>query len=196
MPRPEIYPAPQAVTYGQSFTISSPQANGFLAAGRVTLVRLSSVTHSFNMNQRFLELTPLDGKNGLIYLQAPTNPNLCPPGHYMLFTVDGSGTPSQASIIKIDNNTCPSLSLTSSMPGINPNACDQIVEFTVTGGSLSSTYTWTVNGSAFATPANQTTMQVSASTSAPTVQVSVAVGSAGCGASATVTIYFPGYPQP
>ena len=77
--RPEIASAPQAITYGQDFQIASPDAGNILPSGRVTLVRLSSITHSFNMNQRFLELIPLSAKNGEVYLKAPGDKNLCPP---------------------------------------------------------------------------------------------------------------------
>ena len=80
--RPEISSAPKAVAYGQTFTITGPQTSSFLPAGRVTLVRLSSVTHAFNMNQRFLELTPTAGPTAnQLTLTAPGNRNVCPPGH-------------------------------------------------------------------------------------------------------------------
>jgi galactose oxidase len=32
---------------------------------------------------------------------APANGNLCPPGHYMLFILNGSGVPSVAKMIRV-----------------------------------------------------------------------------------------------
>ena len=68
--RPTISYAPQALAYGQTFTVTSSNA---ATVARATLVRLSSVTHSFNMNQRFLELTPTyySSQPGQLSLVAP-----------------------------------------------------------------------------------------------------------------------------
>ena len=51
--RPHISLAPVAVAYNTSFTVTSPNA---ATIARATWVRLSSVTHAFNMNQRFMDL--------------------------------------------------------------------------------------------------------------------------------------------
>jgi hypothetical protein len=65
-------------------------------------VRLSSVTHSFNQNQRFNDLTATISRGGGgLYLTTPTNGNLCPPGHYMLFLLNDQGVPSVAHIIQV-----------------------------------------------------------------------------------------------
>ena len=50
-PRPTITAAPNAVTYGQSFTLNTPDA---ASISQVTLLRLGSVTHAFDMDQRIL----------------------------------------------------------------------------------------------------------------------------------------------
>ena len=192
LPRPEISSAPQAVAYGQVFTVSSPDADAIRNAGRATLVRLSSVTHSFNMNQRFIQLTIANAKYGQLYLTAPSDPNVCPPGHYMLFLIDGNGTPSHASIIAFNTSACTSLSITQTSPSVNPNDCSRETSFTVNGGSPTSTYVWTVNGATFSTQPNQTTIQVVTSTANPTVQVAVKLDNSACGASSTLTSYFPG----
>ena len=148
--RPEISSAPQAIAYGQAFTVTRPQASTLLAsatqsAGRVTLVRLSSVTHCFNMNQRFLSLTPTSISNNQINLTAPSNPNLCPPGHYILFLIDGNGTPSQASIVAINTTACANTLTLGTPTVVSDNGCDLLVRFTANGGG-SGNYTWTVNG--------------------------------------------------
>jgi galactose oxidase len=67
---------------------------------KVTWVRLSSVTHSFDQNQRFNALAFELTSAGLI-VTAPTNQNLAPPGHYTLFVLNRNGVPSVGKIIRI-----------------------------------------------------------------------------------------------
>lgn len=59
------------------------------------------MTHSVNFDQRInaLEFTSAGGDS--YYVRTPANPNLAPPGFYMLFVVDGSGVPSTGRIIQI-----------------------------------------------------------------------------------------------
>ncbi len=83
--------------YGQSFFVGTPTPS---AITRVTLVRHGSVTHAFDSNQRFNELSFVRTTGGLT-VKTPAGPNLAPPGHYMLFVVNGNGVPSKARIIRI-----------------------------------------------------------------------------------------------
>jgi hypothetical protein len=70
------------------------------------------VTHSFNENQRFKRLNFTLVPNGLT-VTVPNNPNVLPPGYYMLFILNGDGVPSRARILRIDrgfssvDNWCP-----------------------------------------------------------------------------------------
>jgi hypothetical protein len=70
--------------------------------GQVNWVRLSSVTHSFNDNQRiiFLKFTAATASLS-VTAPAPTDINVCPPGHYMMFVLDTAGVPSVAKILRI-----------------------------------------------------------------------------------------------
>ena len=104
--RPTINSAPATVNYGQSFFVDTPDAAGVT---QVTWIRLSSVTHGFNMDQRFSRLSFSQVAGGLNVL-APSNPNLAPPGHYMLFILNGNGVPSVAKIIQV-----------TSTPGLPPS---------------------------------------------------------------------------
>ena len=79
--RPNITYAPDTVSYGTQFQVGTPSA---VSIEKVTMVRLSSVTHSVNMNQRFNKLTFSRVGFGL-RVNAPANGNMAPPGHYMLF---------------------------------------------------------------------------------------------------------------
>ena len=95
--RPTITAAPGSATYGATMAVGTPDA-GRIAS--VALIRLGSVTHAINMDQRFLSLGFTAG-SGSLSVQAPANANLAPPGHYMLFLVDTNGVPSVAATIRI-----------------------------------------------------------------------------------------------
>jgi hypothetical protein len=96
-PRPAIASAPTTVAYGAGFQVETPDAG---AVTRVTLVRLPSVTHAFDQNQRFVPLAFSRSAGGLT-VAAPVSPNLAPPGHYMLFLLDADGVPSVARIVRV-----------------------------------------------------------------------------------------------
>ncbi|MCE7045637.1 galactose oxidase-like domain-containing protein [Streptomyces purpurascens] len=77
-------------TYGdtQRITVDRPIA-------KAELIRPAAVTHSSDPNQRFVDLPlSVDGNN--VDLNVTSNPNLAPPGWYMLFAVDANGVPSVA----------------------------------------------------------------------------------------------------
>ena len=95
--RPVITTAPASVAYGQTFTVKTGSAASIT---RVTLIRLSAVTHSFNQNQRMNVLSFSAGSSA-ITVTAPLDANLAPPGHYMLFIVNGNGVPSVAKIVRL-----------------------------------------------------------------------------------------------
>ncbi len=80
-PRPTITFSPTNVNYGWPFFVGTPDSAGIT---KVTWVRLSSVTHSFNQDQRINRLSFTQTAGGL-RITPPSNKNLCPPGHYMLF---------------------------------------------------------------------------------------------------------------
>jgi galactose oxidase len=95
--RPRISSAPSAVGYGQTFFVGTPTP---AAIRRVTWVRLGSVTHAFNSNQRFNELAFAQTAGGL-NVQAPGSRTLAPPGHYMVFILNDKGVPSTARVVRI-----------------------------------------------------------------------------------------------
>jgi len=95
--RPGIASAPAAISYDRVFAITSAQA---ASIRKVSLVRTGSVTHSQNMEQRFIPLSFSISGNALSVL-GPENANIAPPGHYLLFIVDEDGVPSVADIIRV-----------------------------------------------------------------------------------------------
>jgi hypothetical protein len=95
--RPVISSAPTAVSYGSTFAVGTPDAGSI---SKVSLVRLSSVTHPFDQNQRFMGLTFLVQAGGLS-VAAPASGNLAPPGDYLLFLVNADGVPSIGRFVNI-----------------------------------------------------------------------------------------------
>jgi hypothetical protein len=79
--RPTINSAPASISYGQTFFVETPDVASIT---QVTWIRLPSTTHAFNMNQRINRLSFSQVAGGLNVV-APSNANLAPPGHYMLF---------------------------------------------------------------------------------------------------------------
>ena len=59
----------------------------------VNWIALSSTTHAQNWNQRINRLGFTHVAGGL-QVTAPSNPNLGPPGYYLLFILKGQGVPS------------------------------------------------------------------------------------------------------
>ena len=95
--RPTISSAPTSVRYGAQFRVLTPQAGGIQA---VSFIRLGAVTHAFDENQRFQRLVFSADATGLT-VTAPSSRNRTPPGHYMLFILNGSAVPSVARIVRI-----------------------------------------------------------------------------------------------
>jgi galactose oxidase len=90
--RPTISSAPSSIAYGQSFFVGTPDATSI---SKVTMIPLSSETHSFNMGQRIIRPAFSQGSGGL-NLTAPSSGNTAPPGYYMLFILNSNGVPSVA----------------------------------------------------------------------------------------------------
>ena len=99
-PRPVISSAPSTVSYGEAFLIETPEAAGIAA---VHWIRLSSVTHAFNENQRMNRLRFSVTRAGL-FATAPQDSNLCPPGHYLLFILSTDGVPSVGRVVRVERS--------------------------------------------------------------------------------------------
>ena len=82
--RPTITSAPTSVAYGQSFFVQTPDA---ATISKVTLLRLSSVTHAFNMSQHISTLSVSQTPGGLNVV-APSGATVAPPGRYLLFILN------------------------------------------------------------------------------------------------------------
>ncbi len=98
--RPSITSAPASGSYGNAFTVQTPDAASITS---VALVRNGTVTHAFGMDQRMVGLAFAAG-SGLLTVTAPPNGNIAPPGYYMLFLINSSGVPSVAKSIQVVNS--------------------------------------------------------------------------------------------
>jgi hypothetical protein len=97
-PRPSITSAPSRLSYGQSFTIQTPNAGSI---SRGSLIRLSSVTHGFNQSQLIFLLAVKATNSTTLTTVAPARGALAPPGPYMLFLINGAGVPSVAKMVTV-----------------------------------------------------------------------------------------------
>lgn len=96
--RPVISSSPPGVVYDETFSVDTPQAAG---VGAVVLIRAGAVTHGFNMDQRLVELQVIGRTASALTVQAPPDPNVAPPGLYLLF-LRASGIPSVGAFIRVN----------------------------------------------------------------------------------------------
>ena len=101
--RPRITSAPAGVGFGRAFRVASPDV---AEIEELALVRLGSVTHSVNMEQRYV---PLDfvRRGGELEAVSPGSGSIAPPGPYMLFAIDRDGVPSVARMVRVGASAPP-----------------------------------------------------------------------------------------
>ena len=90
-PRPQIASvATKEWHYGTSeqITVDSPVVSA-------ELIRPAAVTHSSDPNQRYVDL-PMTVNGNSVGLNVTSNPDIAPPGWYMLFVTNANGVPSVA----------------------------------------------------------------------------------------------------
>ncbi len=136
--RPTITSAPGSVSYNAAFTIGTPAPSSI---GKVAMVRLGAVTHSVNMEQRYVPLSFTAG-GGNLTATAPLNANIAPPGYYMLFVIGTDGVPSVARMVRVENDTSPPAtpSLTDTDPDSPANDNNPEVKGSAEAGSTVKIY--------------------------------------------------------
>ncbi|MDN5747775.1 MAG: DUF1929 domain-containing protein [Pseudonocardia sp.] len=95
--RPVVSDVPDTVAPGREFEIGVDAALGVSA---VALVKTSSVTHSFNNEQRYVPL-PFVQDGAAVTVTPPANAPDMPPGWYQLWVLDTAGVPSVAAIVEV-----------------------------------------------------------------------------------------------
>ena len=96
--RPTLVAAPESIDIGATLHLNVANTAGI---ARVTMIKSGSVTHSFNMEQRFVELT-FQTHGSTISAQAPTRAVDAPPGYYLVFVIDAAGVPSEGKIVRVN----------------------------------------------------------------------------------------------
>ena len=96
--RPQIQEIPERISYGGSFNIGTTHPRNIKW---VNLMRPTAVTHSHDMEQRLVDL-PITSKSGSsLTVSVTKNPNLAPPGWYMVTITDTNNIPSVASWVQL-----------------------------------------------------------------------------------------------
>ncbi len=92
----------QAITVGGgAFTINY---TGTLKSVRgVALVKPGSITHAFDMGQRYVPLNVLSGggASGAVSVLPPSNVNIAQPGDYVLYLIGSNGAPSLGTWVRL-----------------------------------------------------------------------------------------------
>jgi hypothetical protein len=99
--RPAISSAPSSISTGQTFSVGTGSA---FSISSVVLVRLPSVTHGSNFDQRRVVLNFQATGSTTLSVTAPPNGTICPPGPYMLFILNSSGVPSVSKTVLVTAN--------------------------------------------------------------------------------------------
>ncbi len=100
-PRPVIASAPATIGINAAFSITT---NG-KAPAEIVLMGLGSFTHCFDQNQRHVQLrlssVTTTGSSHVASVIGPPDRTTAPPGHYLLFALDGARIPSVAKIVRV-----------------------------------------------------------------------------------------------
>lgn len=89
---------PDRLTYGQNYSLRLSDER---LITRITLVKTGAVTHSFNNDQRFIELQFTQTGNR-IDITSPSSATLATPGNYLIYAIDSRGHPSIGSIVPLE----------------------------------------------------------------------------------------------
>jgi len=120
-PRPTITSAPEAVTYGETFFVETPDATNITD---VSWIKIGNTTHAFNQSQRIAFLSFTNTTGGL-FCTAPSDPYNATPGYYMMFLLSKDGVPSVASIVKVGMGIL----------SVTPQGNDNVVRITTVPGN-------------------------------------------------------------
>jgi len=164
--RPTMSAVPSTIGYGQHFSVQTPDAASIT---KVRLIRIASVTHAFDQNQRLSVLSFTPGSSTLDIV-APATGNVAPPGHYLLFIVNSNGVPSIGNVVQLGGAPGPpppppptypvTVSTSGTGTGTVTGAGSYVAGATVTltasptGGSTFSAWSPSPCASSFTMPAN------------------------------------------
>ncbi|KTR04610.1 hypothetical protein NS365_14775 [Aureimonas ureilytica] len=162
--RPVISSEPGTVRLGQTIQVS---ATGNRPIARFTMVKTGAVTHSFNTDQRFLEVPFTKSGDGYA-LTLTGNALEATPGYYMLFALDDQGVPSIGKMMRLpsptaDNGDTPPPAQNGETGGLGPVVAD-------TGGNAGNAGGTNAGGAAIPADGNATPLIASHSNLCLSVQ--------------------------
>jgi hypothetical protein len=96
-PRPVIASSPSIVVPGSAFTVTMGDATPI---GAVNLMRVGAVTHSTNVQARFVPASFTQNGN-VLTVTPPANTNDVLTGYWMMFALNTSGVPSVAAMFQV-----------------------------------------------------------------------------------------------
>jgi YVTN family beta-propeller protein len=137
-PRPTLNTAPTVVEPGTSFGVQT----GVGTISRVTLVRSGSASHTWNSDQRFVDLPFTTEAAQTLRVHMPARVTDTPPGFYMLFVFDANGVPSVAKIVRVnvppqrDAAQVPSMAAIANQTGLAGDAASLQVSATDPNGDV------------------------------------------------------------
>lgn len=94
--RPVITAMPATAAFGSTLTVST----NVTGVSKVTLVRTGSATHTVDFDQRMVPVSHTTSGTA-VNVTMPSDPNLAPPGYYMLFVFNSAGVPSVAKVLRL-----------------------------------------------------------------------------------------------
>jgi galactose oxidase len=94
--RPTIATAPATAAAGSTIKVTTGAP-----VAKFSLMRMSTVTHSVNTDQRRIPVTASSVSGNTASLKLPADRGVLVPGSYLLFAIDGNGVPSVATTIRI-----------------------------------------------------------------------------------------------
>jgi hypothetical protein len=95
--RPVITSAPQSISYASTFSVDFTGG----PVSEVVLMGLGSMTHAFDMNQRYVQLATSSQSASTVQVTGPADAQTAPPGYYMLFVLNESRIPSVARFLRV-----------------------------------------------------------------------------------------------
>ena len=135
--RPVLSAAPGSATHGTRIEIEADES-----AASFELIRLASVTHAVNSDQRRIPLRSTKNTAGRHLLEIPSNPGVVLPGYYMLFALNAVGVPSVSKTVRIDGSAAPRLT----NPGPQNHPSGNAVSLTLSASTPSGSLAWSSTG--------------------------------------------------
>lgn len=100
-PRPSITTVPKEIHYDTPFALGF---SGTAAPSELVLMALGSMTHSFDANQRSIQMVHVQTAPNTLVGYLAGGERFAPPGYYMLFVLDENRRPSKAVMVRISRS--------------------------------------------------------------------------------------------